>query len=108
VRDHTSTASEFYKTIWTDSAWQLVTAVRNREVYEAPQYPFSWLDRPPSVNRIIGIKWMANLFYPEIFRYDMRQETLRFYETFYHVRLTEAQLDQLLATAVKALAGNPR
>jgi iron complex transport system substrate-binding protein len=108
VRDHTSAASEFYKTVWTDSVWQLVTAVRNREVYEAPQYPFSWLDRPPSANRIIGIKWLAYLFYPEVFRYDMRQETRRFYETFYHVRLTEAQLDELLATAVKTSGGNPR
>jgi iron complex transport system substrate-binding protein len=108
VRDHTTTASEFYKTVWTDSTWQLVAAVRNREVYEAPQYPFSWLDRPPSANRIIGIKWLANLFYPEIFRYDMRQETKRFYETFYHVRLSEAQLDDLLSTAVKTSAGKSR
>ena len=108
ARDHTSSASAFYKTVWADSAWQLVSAVRNREVYEAPQNPFSWLDRPPSVNRIIGIKWLANLFYPEIFRYDMRQETRRFYETFYHVRLSEPQLDELLATAVKTPAGKTR
>jgi len=108
VRDHTSAASEFYKTVWTDSTWQLVAAVRNREIYEAPQYPFSWLDRPPSTNRIIGIKWLANLFYPEIFRYDMRQETRHFYETFYHVRLSEAQLDDLLSTAVKTSAGKTR
>jgi iron complex transport system substrate-binding protein len=108
AHDHTTAASAFYKTVWTDSTWQLVAAVRNREVYETPQYPFSWLDRPPSVNRIIGIKWLANLFYPEIFRYDMRQETRRFYETFYHVRLSEAQLDELLATAVKTSAGKTR
>jgi iron complex transport system substrate-binding protein len=103
-RDHSATASEFYKTVWSDSIWQLVTAVGNREVYEAPQYPFSWIDRPPSANRIIGIKWLANLFYPQIFHYDMRQETLRFYETFYHIRLSESQLDKLLANAVKAPA----
>lgn len=108
ARDHTTAASGFYKTVWTDSTWQLVAAVRNREVYETPQYPFSWLDRPPSANRIIGIKWLANLFYPETFRYDMRQETRRFYETFYHVRLSEAQLDELLATAVKTSAGKSR
>ncbi|MGA3161985.1 MAG: ABC transporter substrate-binding protein [Terracidiphilus sp.] len=107
-RDHTSTASEFYKAVWSDSTWQLVAAVRNREVYEAPAYPFSWLDRPPSANRIIGIKWLANLFYPAIFHYDMRQETRRFYETFYHVRLSEAQLDDLLATAVRTSAGKTR
>jgi len=108
ARDHTSAASEFYKTVWTDSAWMLVGAVRNCEVYEPPAYPFSWLDRPPSANRIIGIKWLANLFYPEIFRYDMRQETRRFYETFYHVQLTESQIDDLLATAVKTTGGKTR
>jgi iron complex transport system substrate-binding protein len=108
ARDHTTSASDFYKSVWSNSTWQLVGAVRNREVYEVPQYPFSWLDRPPSVNRIIGIKWLANLFYPEIFRYDMRQETRRFYETFYHVRLSEAQLDELLSTAVKVSAGDTR
>jgi iron complex transport system substrate-binding protein len=108
IRDHTTSASEFYKTVWTNPTWRIVAAVRNREVYEAPQYPFSWLDRPPSVNRIIGIKWLANLFYPDVFHYDMRKETRRFYETFYHVRLSEAQLDELLATAVRAPAGKAR
>jgi iron complex transport system substrate-binding protein len=108
ARDHTTAASGFYKTVWTDSTWQLVGAVRNREVYETPQYPFSWLDRPASANRIIGIKWLANLFYPEIFRYDMRQETRHFYESFYHVRLNEAQLDELLSTAVKTSAGKTK
>jgi iron complex transport system substrate-binding protein len=108
VRDHSVTPSEFYKSVWTDSTWQLVAAVRNREVYEAPQYPFNWLDRPPSANRIIGIKWLANLFYPEIFRYDMRQETRRFYETFYHVQLSDAQLDELLSTSMKTTAGKTR
>ena len=48
-------------------------------VFEAPQYPFNWIDRPPSVNRIIGIKWLANLFYPELFHYDIRAETSDFY-----------------------------
>jgi hypothetical protein len=38
----------------------------------------------------------------------MRQETRRFYKTFYHLRLTEAQLDDLLATAVKTTAGKTR
>ncbi len=100
--DHTSSPGEFYRKIWTNPAWKKVTAVRNREVFETPQYPFNWIDRPPSANRVIGIKWLANLFYPEIFHYDMRQETRKFYKTFYHVDLSEAQLNQILATAVKS------
>lgn len=99
--DHSSSPGEFYTKVWKDPAWSRIAAVRNREVYETPQYPFCWIDRPPSVNRIIGLKWLANLFYPEIFHYDIRQETRHFYETFYHVQLSEAQLNQVLITAVK-------
>jgi iron complex transport system substrate-binding protein len=99
--DHASSPGEFYKFVWSDSRWKDVSAVRNHQVYETPQYPFCWIDRPPSVNRIIGIKWLANLFYPELFQYDMRNETRQFYETFYHVKVTDAQLDQILATAVR-------
>ena len=99
--DHTTSPSEFYTKVWTDPAWSRIRAVRNREVYETPQYPFCWIDRPPSVNRIIGIKWLANIFYPDLFHYDLRKETRQFYETFYHVKLSETQLDQILLTAVK-------
>jgi iron complex transport system substrate-binding protein len=99
--DHTSSPGEFYTRIWTDARWKNVAAVRNREVYETPQYPFCWIDRPPSVNRIIGIKWLANIFYPELFHYDMREETRRFYETFYQVKVSDAQLNEILATAVR-------
>ncbi len=97
--DHASSPGEFYRKVWTDPAWRRISAVRSGRVVEAPQYPFNWIDRPPSVNRIIGIKWVAHLLYPSLFPYDMRAETRRFYATFYHVQLSEAQLDRILATA---------
>jgi iron complex transport system substrate-binding protein len=99
--DHTSSPGEFYRSVWSNDAWRMVRAVKNHEVYEVPQYPFNWMDRPPSVNRIIGIKWAAHLLYPDLFPYDMRAETRRFYATFYHCNLTDAELNQLLATATR-------
>jgi hypothetical protein len=36
----------------------------------------------------------------------MRAETRRFYEMFYRVKLTDAQLDQLLATALRKPPAN--
>jgi len=97
--DHTSSPGEFYRTVWTNRNWRHVRAVNKHDVYETPQYPYNWIDRPPSVNRIIGIKWLANLFYPDVFPCDMRTETKKFYALFYHVELSGEQLDQLLATA---------
>jgi len=106
--DHSSSPGEFYKNVWTDTRWKNVTAVRTRQVYETPQYPFCWIDRPPSVNRIIGIKWLAHVFYPELFPYDIRNETRRFYAVFYQLQLSEAQLDEVLATAVRKPAGKTK
>lgn len=97
--DHSSSPGAFYQDIWRNAQWKRVDAVQHKQVYEAPQYPHSWIDRPPSANRIIGIKWLANLFYPELFPYDMTQETRTFYEKFYHIQLTNAQMDELLKAA---------
>ena len=99
--DYVSAPGEFYRKVWADPAWKHVAAVGNGQVVETPQYPFNWIDRPPSVNRIIGIKWVAHLLYPDLFPYDMRTETRRFYATFYHSNLTDAQLNQLLSTATR-------
>jgi iron complex transport system substrate-binding protein len=99
--DHAASPGEFYQTVFTDPVWRTLPAVRNRQVYETPQYPFCWIDRPPSVNRIIGILWLAKLFYPDRFAYDLRGETRRFYKIFYQVDLSDAQLNALVATAVR-------
>jgi iron complex transport system substrate-binding protein len=85
-----------YNVVKNDPTWQHLAAVKNGKVYETPQHPFNWFDRPPSVSRVLGVKWVANLLYPDIFPYDMRHEASVFYEKFYHKKLTEAELDGLL------------
>jgi iron complex transport system substrate-binding protein len=100
ARDHNSLANEFYrKTLWNDPLWKSLQAVRNHSVYEIPSYPFGWVSPPASVNRILGIKWLASLFYPDRFNYDMRKEAKEFYAKFYRKQLSEAELDELLQYA---------
>lgn len=86
----------FAQSVGSDQPWQGVKAVRDKHVYLTPLYPFGWLDEPPSVNRIIGLRWLAKLLYPRLFPEDLRAETKRFYELFYHQAPSAAQLDQLL------------
>jgi iron complex transport system substrate-binding protein len=92
---------DFYSSVWSNPGWKHVRAVKDREVYEVPQYPFCWIDRPPSVNRILGIRWIANLLYPDIFHDDMRAVTRQFYSEFYHWQLSDSELDRILATATR-------
>jgi iron complex transport system substrate-binding protein len=91
--------SENYKRITTDPTWATIDAVKNKRIYCIPSVPFNWIDRPPSVNRIIGLKWLANLLYPDRFKMDIREEAKTFYKLFYHRNLTDAELNKVLENA---------
>ena len=76
-----------------------VPAVRERRVFLAPRLPFGWIDAPPSINRMIGLRWTAALLYPERFPEDIRTVARDFYRLFYQVDPADAQLDRILAGA---------
>ena len=89
----------FFARVWMDPLWRAITAVREGRVYLSPTAPFGWIDRPPSVNRMMGLKWLAGLFYPDRWSGDLREDTAAFYKLWYHVELGEAELDRLLEWA---------
>jgi len=88
--------ANFMAAVGSDPLWLGIKAVKEKRVYLAPRFPFGWVDEPPGPNRIMGLRWMAKLLYPRLFPEDLRAETKRFYELFYHETITDAQLDQLL------------
>ena len=91
--------ANFYRSVAGDSRWQGLKAVRDRRVYLAPSLPFGWFDAPPGVNRLIGVRWLTAVLYPDAFPEDLRSITRDFYARFYHVELDDAQLDALLRPA---------
>ena len=85
-----------YETL-RDGEWAALTAVRNGSYYEIPNLPYSWMASPPSVNRVLGIRWLGNLLYPDVYDYDMVQAAQEFYALFWHYELSEAEAQALLA-----------
>jgi iron complex transport system substrate-binding protein len=88
---------DFAAGVYNDRAWAPVAAVRARRVHLSPKLPFGWVDFPPSVNRLIGLWWLAKILYPDLFPEDLRTLTRDFYRRFYHVTLTDAQIERVLA-----------
>jgi iron complex transport system substrate-binding protein len=87
----------FFARVREDPLWADVKAVRESRVYLAPTAPFGWIDRPPSLNRVMGLKWLAGLFYPTLRQQDLHETAREFYRLFYHVDPTDAELDSLIA-----------
>lgn len=88
---------DFAASVRNEPSWRAVTAVSNGRVHLSPKMPFGWVDFPPSVNRLIGLWWLAKILYPERFPEDMRALTRDFYTLFYHRTPTDAQIDHVLA-----------
>ncbi|MFP7674548.1 iron ABC transporter substrate-binding protein [Marivita sp. S0852] len=89
----------FHAKVYDDPLWQGIDAVRAGRVYLSPTAPFGWVDRPPSLNRMMGLKWMAGLLYPDHWPGDLRDETRAFYKLYYHVDLSDDALERLLEWA---------
>lgn len=93
-----------YAAVGDDPAWQGLSAIREGRYYEAPFGPYNWMGFPPSVQRYLGMMWLAQLLYPDAAQYDLYEEVARYFELFYHAELTREQYDAFMQNSIGKLA----
>ena len=91
----------FFKDVKSKPGWDQVKAVKDGKVFLAPSLPWGWIDGPPSLNRLIGLRWLLQTFYPGEAKIDLRADTRAFYSLFYGVTPSDAQIDRLLSGAAR-------
>jgi iron complex transport system substrate-binding protein len=89
----------FHQSVKSKPGWDQIRAVAENRVFPAPSLPWGWIDAPPSVNRLIGLRWLLATFYPAEAGIDLKADTRAFYALFYGVKLDDAELDRLLGGA---------
>ncbi len=87
---------DFAANMRSDPAWASVAAVKAGRVHLSPKMPFGWVDFPPSINRLIGLWWLAKILYPDKFPEDMTKLTRDFHTLFYHRTPSDAQIAHVL------------
>ena len=92
-----------YATVGEDAAWQGVTAIQSGAYYEVPMGPYNWMGFPPSVQRLLGMQWMAKVLYPDAVDYDMYEAASIYFKMFYHCDLTREQYGALVANSLPQL-----
>ncbi|HWS29381.1 MAG TPA: ABC transporter substrate-binding protein [Clostridia bacterium] len=91
-----------YESVSQEASWQQITAIKNGAYYEVPSGPYNWMGFPPSVQRYLGMMWMAELLYPDFAQYDLYSEVAEYFKLFYHSDLTQEQYDALVANSIGA------
>lgn len=82
--------------ILTNPDWKSIKAVKEGRVYMRPDRPISWFDGPPGTNQIIGIYWMAQTLYPDLFAdIDLKSKAQEFFRDFLHCTITDEQFKQI-------------
>ena len=89
-----------YDSVGSNENWQTVTAIKNGTYYEVPMGPYNWMGFPPSVQRLLGMTWMAKILYPTAADYDLYTEVSTYFQLFYHCELTQEQYDALVGGSV--------
>ena len=89
-----------FATVGDDATWQQANAIKNGTYYEVPFGPYNWMGFPPSVQRYLGMMWMAQLLYPETAQYDLFAEVQNYFQLFYHSDITQEQYDALIANSI--------
>lgn len=67
---------DFATSVQSDPAWGGIKAVSSGSVHLSPRLPFGWVDFPPSVNRMVGLWWLAKILYPEKFPEDIDRKSV--------------------------------
>jgi iron complex transport system substrate-binding protein len=80
----------------TDKTWGQLTSVKNGTYYEIPNLPYNWMSNPPSLNRLLGIWWLGNLLYPDVYDYSMTDKAKEFFRLFWDYELSDEEAAQLL------------
>lgn len=91
-----------YSTVADNENWQTIPAIRDGRYYEVPMGPYNWMGFPPSVQRILGMQWMAKVLYPDAADHDMYETTQTYFQLFYHCDLTAEQYAALTAHSLAA------
>jgi iron complex transport system substrate-binding protein len=78
-----------------DPKWRRLSAVRQGRVLFMPRGPFTWLERPATYMRLIGVQWLANALHPDLYEVDIKAESAAFMKLFFNLDLSGEEIDDL-------------
>ena len=79
-----------------NSVWNNIDAVKNRQIYTIPNLPFDWMNRPPSIMRLIGAQWIGSILYPDLYSVDIEAQIRKFMALFFNYEWQDDDFEKLI------------
>lgn len=83
---------ETYQHILQSPSWSGLRAVKDRQVFLVPQA----FGLPPTILNLLGAQWLAHKLYPNEYKISMVEQTQRFFDLFFHVRINRYAAHRIL------------
>jgi iron complex transport system substrate-binding protein len=80
-----------------DPGWSTLPAVTAGRIHSPPALPFNWGPRPPSVNRLVGLVWLAYVLPGRELDETFFADVGALFEALYHVELEREDIRTLVA-----------
>ncbi|WP_323630137.1 ABC transporter substrate-binding protein, partial [Escherichia coli] len=80
-----------------DPLWQGVKAVAEQRILFLSGLPFGWLDAPPGINRLLGLRRLHAWLDPAINR-QFKSDRQHYAQLFWHCSLSDADYQKLVAS----------
>ncbi|MDT7075717.1 ABC transporter substrate-binding protein [Citrobacter amalonaticus] len=81
-----------------DPLWQGVKAVADKKILFLSGLPFGWLDAPPGINRLLGVRRLHAWLDPAI-NQSFKEDMQRYAQLFWHTTLSDDDFLKLVANA---------
>nr|MBP3724226.1 ABC transporter substrate-binding protein [Campylobacter sp.] len=78
-----------------NSAWKNLRAYKNKNIFLEPSTPYSFLTRPPTPMRFLGVVWMCKMLYKDKCDINLNAKTKEFYKEFLHFDLDDEEISSL-------------
>jgi iron complex transport system substrate-binding protein len=84
------------QTLRADPAWQATAAGRSGRILVMPHGPFGWVEGPPSVQRLLGLRWLLSALHPSALTpAAMRAEAAGLLALLFGIAVDDAAMAQL-------------
>lgn len=80
--------------ILKDPIWQDISAIKNNRVYIIPIGGIGW--DQGYIAMPVMLEYLANVFYPDVFSFDIVNEGISFYREYFEAELTEQDIQNMM------------